>query len=41
MIVDTTEFRKGLRILQDGEPFTIVEFQHVKRARAAPSSGPG
>jgi elongation factor P len=30
MIVDTTEFRKGLRILQDGEPFTIVEFQHVK-----------
>ncbi len=30
MIVDTTEFRKGLRILQDNEPFTIVEFQHVK-----------
>ena len=30
MIVDTTEFRKGLRIIQDGEPFTIVEFQHVK-----------
>lgn len=30
MIVDTTEFRKGLRILQDNEPFSIVEFQHVK-----------
>ena len=30
MIVDTTEFRKGLRIIQDNEPFTIVEFQHVK-----------
>lgn len=30
MIVDTTEFRKGLRVLQDNEPFTIVEFQHVK-----------
>jgi translation elongation factor P/translation initiation factor 5A len=30
MIVDTTEFRKGLRIIQDDEPFTIVEFQHVK-----------
>lgn len=30
MIIDTTEFRKGLRIIQDNEPFTIVEFQHVK-----------
>lgn len=30
MIIDTTEFRKGLRVLQDNEPFTIVEFQHVK-----------
>jgi len=35
MIVDTTEFRKGLRILQDGEPFTIVEFQHVKPGKGA------
>ncbi len=26
----TSEFRKGLKILIDGEPFTIVEFQHVK-----------
>ncbi len=30
MIVSTSEFRKGLRILVDNEPFTIVEFQHVK-----------
>jgi elongation factor P len=30
MIVATSEFRKGLRILVDNEPFVIVEFQHVK-----------
>jgi elongation factor P len=26
----TSEFRKGLKLLIDAEPFTIVEFQHVK-----------
>jgi elongation factor P len=26
----TTEFRNGLKIEIDGEPFVIVEFQHVK-----------
>ena len=26
----TSEFRKGLSILVDNEPFVIVEFQHVK-----------
>ncbi|MDD5244281.1 MAG: elongation factor P, partial [Syntrophorhabdaceae bacterium] len=30
MVVSTSEFRKGLRILQDNEPFVIVDFQHVK-----------
>ncbi|MBA4417964.1 MAG: elongation factor P [Syntrophus sp. (in: bacteria)] len=30
MVVFTSEFRKGLRVLVDNEPFTIVEFQHVK-----------
>ncbi len=30
MVVSTSEFRKGLRILLDNEPFVIVEFQHVK-----------
>jgi elongation factor P len=30
MIASTTEFRKGLKILVDNEPFVIVEFQHVK-----------
>lgn len=30
MLVSTAEFRKGLRILMDNEPFVIVDFQHVK-----------
>src|SRR3989441_6417928 len=30
MQVSTAEFRKGLRIVFDGNPYTIVEFQHVK-----------
>jgi elongation factor P len=30
MIASTAEFRKGLKILIDDEPFVIVEFQHVK-----------
>ncbi|MCK9417771.1 MAG: elongation factor P [Nitrospirae bacterium] len=30
MQVSTTEFRNGLKIEIDGEPFVIVEFQHVK-----------
>jgi elongation factor P len=30
MIVATSEFRKGLKLLIDNEPFVIVEFQHVK-----------
>ncbi len=30
MIASTSEFRKGLSILVDNEPFTIVDFQHVK-----------
>ena len=30
MQVSTAEFRKGLRIVFDGNPYTIVDFQHVK-----------
>jgi len=30
MQVSTAEFWKGLRIVFDGEPYTIVDFQHVK-----------
>jgi len=30
MAVDTSQFRNGLKIELDGEPYTIVMFQHVK-----------
>ncbi len=30
MQVSTADFRKGLRIVFDGAPYTIVDFQHVK-----------
>ena len=30
MPVSTTEFRNGLKIELEGEPYVIVEFQHVK-----------
>jgi len=30
MQVSTAEFKKGLKIQLDGEPYTIVDFQHVK-----------
>jgi elongation factor P len=30
MMAATSEFRKGLKVLLDNEPFIIVDFQHVK-----------
>jgi len=39
-VIDTSEFRNGLKILIDNEPFVIVEFQHVKPGKARPSSAP-
>ena len=30
MQVSTAEFKKGLRIVYDGAPYQIVDFQHVK-----------
>src|SRR2546422_2497902 len=30
MQASTADFRKGLRIVFDGQPYTIVDFQHVK-----------
>ncbi|HUF93543.1 MAG TPA: elongation factor P [Candidatus Limnocylindria bacterium] len=29
-MVSTAEFKKGLRIMFDGQPYAIVDFQHVK-----------
>jgi elongation factor P len=34
-VIDTSEFRKGLKIEIDGEPFEIVEFQHVKPGKGS------
>lgn len=31
----TTDFRKGLKIEMDGEPWIIVEFQHVKPGKGS------
>ena len=29
-MIETSDFRKGLNVLIDNEPYTIVDFQHVK-----------
>lgn len=34
-VIDTSEFRNGLKILWDGDPFEIVEFQHVKPGKGS------
>ncbi len=30
VVIDTSDFRNGLSIIQDNEIYTIIEFQHVK-----------
>ena len=32
---DTSEIRKGLKVLIDGNPYTIIEFQFVKPGKGA------
>ncbi|MCL2625866.1 MAG: elongation factor P [Cystobacterineae bacterium] len=34
-MIDTSEFRKGLKIEIDNEPFEIVDFQHVKPGKGS------
>ena len=34
-VIDTSEFRKGLKIEIDGEPYEITDFQHVKPGKGA------
>jgi elongation factor P len=34
-VIDTSEFRKGMKIEMDGEPYEIVEFQHVKPGKGS------
>ena len=35
MLISTNEFRKGLKMIIDNEPYIIVEFQHVKPGKGA------
>lgn len=30
MAIETSDFRKGLKVLYNGQPFSIIDFQHVK-----------
>ena len=32
---DTSDIRKGLKVLMDGNPFTVVEFQFVKPGKGS------
>src|SRR4029450_4986772 len=32
---DTSDIRKGLKVLMDGNPYTVVEFQFVKPGKGA------
>lgn len=34
-VLDTSEFRKGLKIEIEGEPYEILEFQHVKPGKGS------
>lgn len=34
-VIDTSEFRNGMKIEIDGEPYTILEFQHVKPGKGS------
>lgn len=34
-VIDTGEFKKGLKIEIDGEPYEITDFQHVKPGKGA------
>lgn len=35
-MITATDFRKGLRILVEGEPYIIVDFSHAKMGRGRP-----
>lgn len=39
-MITAGEFRKGVTIELDGSVFNIVDFQHVKPARAPPLCAP-
>ncbi len=33
MVISTSDFRKGLKLEFKGDPYEIVDFQHVKMGR--------
>ncbi len=35
-MISATDFRKGLRVMIDGEPYIIVDFSHAKMGRGRP-----
>jgi len=35
-MISASDFRKGLRVMIDGEPYTIVDFSHAKMGRGRP-----
>jgi elongation factor P len=35
-MISASDFRKGLRILVDGEPYTIIDFSYAKMGRGRP-----
>ena len=35
-MISTSDFRRGLRLMYEGSPWFIVEFQHVKMGRGRP-----
>ena len=32
---DTSDIRKGLKVMMDGVPYTVVEFQFIKPSKGA------
>ncbi|MFT3706790.1 MAG: elongation factor P [Archangium sp.] len=34
-VIDTSEFKNGMKIEMDGEPYVILEFQHVKPGKGS------
>jgi elongation factor P len=32
---DTSDIRKGLKVLMDGNPYTVIEFQFIKPGKGA------
>jgi len=34
-VITTSDFRKGLKLLHNGEPYIVLDYQHAKRAQRA------